>query len=153
MYAKATLAFSTLEFFTTHQWRFLSNNPIRLLEEMSNQDKKTFYFDVREIEWKSYFDVFIQGARRFVLKDDPSTLPLARRNLSRYSCKFIMNKNKRLLFLIVAYWLICRLYVARMFLRLLFFFGLFTVLWRSFRPFLLPVTAAFFLTEFLSDKS
>jgi fatty acyl-CoA reductase len=93
MYAKATLAFSTLEFFTTHQWRFLSNNPIRLLEEMSNQDKKTFYFDVREIEWKSYFDVFIQGARRFVLKDDPSTLPLARRNLGRYSCKFIRTSD------------------------------------------------------------
>lgn len=84
MYAKATIAFSSLEFFTTHQWKFISNNPIRLMEEMSTQDKKTFYFDVREIEWKSYFDVFIQGARRFVLKEDPSTLPLARRNLNRY---------------------------------------------------------------------
>lgn len=129
MYAKATIAFSSLEFFTTHQWKFISNNPIRLMEEMSTQDKKTFYFDVREIEWKSYFDVFIQGARRFVLKEDPSTLPLARRNLNR-------------------------LYMAKMFLRLLFFFGLFTVLWRSFRPFLLPVicleTAVFLLTEFLS---
>lgn len=84
MYAKATLAFSSLEFFTTHQWRFISNNPIRLLEEMSKQDKKTFYFDVREIDWKSYFETYIQGARRYVLKDDHSTLPLARRNLNRY---------------------------------------------------------------------
>lgn len=84
LYAKANKAFSCLEFFTTHQWRFISNNPIRLLNEMSAEDRKTFYIDVREIEWKSYFETFILGARRFVLKDDPSTLPLARSNLQRY---------------------------------------------------------------------
>ncbi|XP_057371715.1 putative fatty acyl-CoA reductase CG5065 [Daphnia carinata] len=129
MYAKAALAFSSLEFFTTHQWRFLSNNPIRLLEELSNQDKKTFYFDVREIDWKSYFETYVLGTRRFVLKDDPSTLPLAKRNLNR-------------------------LYTIRMVLRLLFFFSVFTVLLRTFKPFLLPAiclqTAIFLLAEFLS---
>lgn len=83
MYAKAAVAFSSLQFFTTHQWRFISNNPIHLLEQMSNQDKQTFYFDVRDIKWKSYFETYIQGTRRFVLKEDPSTLPEARRNVNR----------------------------------------------------------------------
>lgn len=44
--------------------------------------------------------------------------------------------------------------MARMFLRLLFFFSVFTVLLRTFKPFLLPAiclqTAIFLLAEFLS---
>jgi fatty acyl-CoA reductase len=54
------------------------------MEEMSEQDRKIFYFDVREIEWKKYFDVYVLGTRRFILKDDTSTLSIARRNLGRY---------------------------------------------------------------------
>lgn len=55
------------------------------MEEMSDQDRKIFYFDVREIEWKKYFDVYVLGTRRFILKDDISTLSIARRNLGRYT--------------------------------------------------------------------
>lgn len=51
---------------------------------MSADDREIFYFDVRDIEWKSYFETFVLGARRFILKDDLSTLPLARSNLQRY---------------------------------------------------------------------
>ncbi|EFX70381.1 hypothetical protein DAPPUDRAFT_61438 [Daphnia pulex] len=83
LYAKASQAFFPFEFFTTHQWRFLSSNYIPLMEEMSDQDRKIFYFDVRQIEWKKYFDVYVLGTRRFILKDDISTLSIARRNLGR----------------------------------------------------------------------
>jgi fatty acyl-CoA reductase len=83
MYERADRAFAALQFFTTHQWRFISNNPILLMEKMSAHDRDTFYFDVRDINWERYFETYILGARRFILKDDPSTLSVARSNLNR----------------------------------------------------------------------
>jgi len=83
LYDKAHRAISCLDFFTTHQWRFVSDNPIRLLEHLSDSDRRTFDFDVRNINWNTYIETYILGARRFILKDDLSTLPQARKNLSR----------------------------------------------------------------------
>lgn len=77
-------AFACLEYFTLRQWRFISNNPFHLMEKMSFEDRQIFYFDVRDIDWQHYFDVYIQGTRRFILKDDISSLPEARKNLNRY---------------------------------------------------------------------
>ncbi|XP_046651738.1 putative fatty acyl-CoA reductase CG5065 isoform X2 [Daphnia pulicaria] len=83
LYMKADKAISSLEFFTTHQWRFISDNPIHLLEEMTTKDREMFYFDVRNINWQSYLENYILGIRQFTLKDDPTTLPAARTNLKR----------------------------------------------------------------------
>jgi len=83
LYAKAHRAMSCLDFFTTHEWRFISENSIHLLEKMSPEDRRVFYFDVRTIDWASYLETYALGTRRFILKDDPSTLPAARRHLRR----------------------------------------------------------------------
>ena len=53
---------------------------------MSEEDRRIFYFDVRDIDWKEYFFTYVLGARRFILKDDPSTLPIAKDNLNRFVC-------------------------------------------------------------------
>jgi fatty acyl-CoA reductase len=84
LYEKINKAFAPLEFFTTHQWRFISNNPIHLMEEMTTEDQEMFYFDVRKINWQNYFENYILGIRQIVFKEDLSTLPLAIRNLKRY---------------------------------------------------------------------
>lgn len=83
LYDRAHRAIACLDFFTTHQWRFISKNPIQLLDHLSDSDRRTFDFDVRKIDWNSYIETYILGARRFILKDDPSTLPQARKNLTR----------------------------------------------------------------------
>ena len=67
----------------------MSNNPIKLIEEMSVEDRRVFNFDVREINWESYVTNYILGARRFLLKDNIQTLQIARRNLSRYCTFFV----------------------------------------------------------------
>jgi fatty acyl-CoA reductase len=84
LYEKINKAFAPLEFFTTHQWRFISNNPIHLMEEMTTEDQEMFYFDVRKINWQNYFENYILGIRQIVFKEDFNTLPLARSNLKRY---------------------------------------------------------------------
>lgn len=83
LYRKAHRALAVSEFFTTNQWRFLSSNPIRLLDEMSPQDRKIFCFDVRQIDWKNYFESYIIGVRRFILKENPKSIPIARVKLTR----------------------------------------------------------------------
>ena len=83
LYDRAHHAISCLDFFMTHQWRFVSENPIRLLDFLSESDRRTFYFDVRQIDWNSYITTYVNGARRYILKDDPSTIPAARRNLTK----------------------------------------------------------------------
>lgn len=65
------------------QWNFVSRNPLKLQEKMSAEDRRVFFFDVREINWKDYAETYVRGARRFLLRDDPNTLPAARRNLRR----------------------------------------------------------------------
>ena len=84
LYEKINKAFAPLEFFTTHQWQFISNNPIHLMEEMTTEDQEMFYFDVRKINWQNYFENYILGIRQIVFKEDLSTLPLAKRNFKRY---------------------------------------------------------------------
>ena len=84
LYDRVHKIFKGYEYFTTHQWRFISENFIHLLDQMSEKDRQVFYFDVRQINWKSYMVDNVLGTRKFILKDDPSTLPAARKNLNRY---------------------------------------------------------------------
>jgi len=72
-----------LEFFTTHEWNFKNTNVQRLFTELDPNDQKTFYFDVSQLEWRSYIESYIWGTRRFVLKDDPSTVASAKIQLKR----------------------------------------------------------------------
>lgn len=76
-------AVSCLEFFTTHEWKFKNTNVQKLFSELDPNDQKTFYFDVSRLEWRSYIESYILGTRRFVLKDDPNTIPSAKKQLKR----------------------------------------------------------------------
>ena len=76
-------AVGALGWFTTHQWHFKCDNVVKLHEQLAGSDCKTFAFDVRELEWQSYWDDYVLGMRRFILKEDNSTLPAARKSLQR----------------------------------------------------------------------
>jgi len=82
-YDKAHKAIDTLSFYLLNSWCFVSVNTIRLSDQLSAIDRSTFYFDVREINWPQYITDYVLGIRRFILKDDYSTLPVAKRNLKR----------------------------------------------------------------------
>lgn len=80
---KLQRAVSCLEFFTTHEWQFTNDNVIQLLTHLHPLDRKTFNFDVTELEWKPYLEQYILGTRKFILKEDPSTFPAARSHLRK----------------------------------------------------------------------
>jgi len=83
LYDKAHRAMECLDLYMTRQWNFVSRNPIQLLGRMSEEDRRIFYFDVREIHWRSYIETYILGTRQFLLKDELTTLPTARKQLQR----------------------------------------------------------------------
>lgn len=83
LYNKIHRALTCLDFYVVREWKFVSNNPIQLLDEMSLEDRRLFNFDVRDINWESYVTNYILGCRRFLLKDNIQTLPIAKRNLNR----------------------------------------------------------------------
>lgn len=50
---------------------------------MSAEDKEIFFFDIKELNWAEYAQVYAIGVRVFMMKDDIQTLPAARRKLKR----------------------------------------------------------------------
>jgi len=81
---KLSRAVACLEFFTTHEWRFSNTNVVRLAGQLSAVDRQLFNFDIRTLQWPKYMEMYVLGTRRFILKEDPSTFPAARRHLRKY---------------------------------------------------------------------
>ena len=67
------------------QWSH--NNYYRLLSLMTEEEKATFNFDLKTIEWDKYIDHFCMGTKKYMLKEDVANLPAARRQIIRYVCK------------------------------------------------------------------
>ncbi|KAI9564151.1 hypothetical protein GHT06_007889 [Daphnia sinensis] len=83
LYKKAFRALSAFDFFFSKQWKFISKNSDGIWSMLSARDRQIFYFNVREINWRAYFETYILGTRRFILKDDISTLPEAKKNVTK----------------------------------------------------------------------
>lgn len=91
IYDKLHRATNALEWFTTHDWNFKSNNVIEMSERLQGIDQKTFQFDVRNLQWTDYWHDYVLGIRKFILKEEDETIQSARNKLNRvyYTHKFI----------------------------------------------------------------
>ncbi|KAL4711226.1 hypothetical protein ACJJTC_019067 [Scirpophaga incertulas] len=68
-----------LQYYTTKEWHFKNENYLELRKKILNKDNETFYTDLSSINWNEYIRDYIKGAREYCVKEDPSTLPQARR--------------------------------------------------------------------------
>ncbi|CAN7999089.1 unnamed protein product [Ixodes hexagonus] len=82
VYKRIHRAMGMLEFFVTHEWTFAVDNLRLLMAELEGSDRQTFDFDIRTIDWVPYLEQYILGVRKYVLKEDPSTIPAARKKLA-----------------------------------------------------------------------
>lgn len=91
LYEKLHRATAALEWFTTRDWSFKSNNVVEMSQQLQGVDQKIFHFDVRDLQWEPYWRDYILGIRKFILKEDEESLPLARSKLKRvyYTQKFV----------------------------------------------------------------
>ncbi|ESP04680.1 hypothetical protein LOTGIDRAFT_170518 [Lottia gigantea] len=82
-YNKLHRSMEILSFFTTHSWEWTSGNHDLLRHVLSDADKKTFYFDPRQIHWPTYLEKFCFGAKHYVLNEDMNALPAARAHIKK----------------------------------------------------------------------
>lgn len=89
------------DYFCSNQWFFVTDNVKKLRDLQSTSDKVTFNCDVRRIDWSEYAKIGWRGCRRFILKEDDSTIGYARIRY-RFICLFYY-LVKAILFLVITY--------------------------------------------------
>jgi fatty acyl-CoA reductase len=79
------MAADTGEYFSMHEWIFGVNNIHRMIRaaQETQLDANEFNCDINDLDWNAYIEKYILGIRQFVLKDDMSSLPKARRKLQK----------------------------------------------------------------------
>lgn len=100
LYQKLHRAIQSLNYFTTHEWKFHCNNQFMLMERMSEKDKKAFNFDIKHLDWSSYWRDYVLGARQFILKEEASSLPVARKKLRK---AYLFSQLINLMFIVIAW--------------------------------------------------
>ncbi|XP_014212139.1 putative fatty acyl-CoA reductase CG5065 [Copidosoma floridanum] len=89
--ARVTYGLNLVNYYTTKQWIFKNERLKELRESLSPSDKETFFMDIREVSWNDFLLKYILAARKYCLKDDPSTLPQARRVFAYlYFCDLVV---------------------------------------------------------------
>lgn len=68
-----------LQFFTTREWIFKSEQFVALYDEMSATDRKLLPVDFTAVPIDEYLRTSVLGTRQYCVKEDLSTLPRCRR--------------------------------------------------------------------------
>lgn len=68
---KATEA---LEFFSTRQWKWDTDNMQELEKNLDPEDRDNFGMDIKDLNWDSFMVWYAFGARHYVMKCDPTTV-------------------------------------------------------------------------------
>ncbi|XP_061466460.1 fatty acyl-CoA reductase 1 isoform X2 [Rhineura floridana] len=99
-------AMMLLEYFTSNSWDWNTDNVNMLMSQLSPEDKKAFNFDVRQLHWAEYMENYCMGTKKYVLNEEMSGLPAARKHLNKL-------RNIRYGFNTVLVILIWRIFIAR----------------------------------------
>lgn len=75
IYQKIDKFSTVLTYFATRKWDFTNQNVQNLFQKMSPEDKTTFNFDMKKLDWDHFFYNYIRGLRVYLLKDEMTTLP------------------------------------------------------------------------------
>lgn len=71
------LGFDTLQPFTSRQWHFIEENYRQIYQQLSPREQEQFRSDIGDIDWEAYIDDAALGTRRYLLKEDDSTIDKA----------------------------------------------------------------------------
>lgn len=93
IYAKIFKAVDSLEYFTTREWDFQTKAMIQIWDRMSEEDKKMFNFDIRQLNWNHYLEMYMLGVKKYIFKEDMSNLPEARKQFNRWVFSFVRTRK------------------------------------------------------------
>lgn len=72
-----------LTYYATRPWHFQNKKLYAVLDSLDDNDKNIFYTNNEKIDRDSFMLNYILGTRTYCVKEDPSTLPKARKLLKR----------------------------------------------------------------------
>ena len=114
--AKKSLAFrsekidhfgQTIVYFLTNHWDFRPENRHMLIDEfMSDEDKRLFPIDMRQLNWDEFCRVYALGIRKFLLKEPNDSLGRARSRLGIISAANSTIKTAVIVLLVFSLYLI-----------------------------------------------
>ncbi|XP_044013795.1 uncharacterized protein LOC122856167 [Aphidius gifuensis] len=70
-------------YFGTHMWKFSNTNTQLLWRNLSQEDKDIFYFSMNDFNWRDFVEKSVNGLRLYTFKDDPSTIPMAKKRMAK----------------------------------------------------------------------
>lgn len=96
------LAADTGTYFAMHEWNFDTRNLRRIMRASreTQVDSHEFNCDMSSMDWDKYMEKYMLGIRTYVLKDDISSLPQARKKLQRI---FWTKRVFQIIFIFVIY--------------------------------------------------
>ncbi|XP_043944137.1 fatty acyl-CoA reductase 2 isoform X2 [Protopterus annectens] len=95
-----------LEYFTSQSWEWSTENMNYLMGQLNAEDRKSFNFDARQLNWPEYIENYCIGTKKYVLNEDMSGLPAARQHLKKLrNIRYAFNTT-----LLVIIW---RIFIAR----------------------------------------
>ncbi|KAJ4924487.1 hypothetical protein JOQ06_003443 [Pogonophryne albipinna] len=99
-------AIGLLEYFSSQDWEWNSENMSMLMSQLTPEDRRTFNFDVRQLNWPEYIENYCIGTKKYVLNEDMSDIPAARQHLRKL-------RNIRYTFNTLLVVFIWRVFIAR----------------------------------------
>uniref|UniRef100_A0A8B9BDX5 Fatty acyl-CoA reductase n=1 Tax=Anser brachyrhynchus TaxID=132585 RepID=A0A8B9BDX5_9AVES len=97
-------AMMLLEYFTSNSWVWNTENMTMLMNHFYFMP--AFNFDVRQLHWAEYMENYCMGTKKYVLNEEMSGLPAARKHLNKL-------RNIRYGFNTILVILIWRIFIAR----------------------------------------
>ncbi|XP_050526786.1 putative fatty acyl-CoA reductase CG5065 [Daktulosphaira vitifoliae] len=73
--------YEVFEYYINNQWHFSSKEMRSIREKLNPREKYEYKLDTEGLDLKSYFKDCIMGARVYILKEMPETLPKARKHI------------------------------------------------------------------------
>lgn len=83
IYKKIDKFANVISYFSIRRWFFRNNNIQDMWTALSPIDQKLFPFDIKLVDWEAHSHMNIFGVRTFIIKEDPDTLPAARKKWQR----------------------------------------------------------------------
>jgi fatty acyl-CoA reductase len=67
--------------FVLNEFNFEERNAKQLWNSLDIVDQEMFPFNMATLDWNSYIESYVQGCRRFLLKEDPETIAKSRKKI------------------------------------------------------------------------
>ncbi|XP_059482551.1 putative fatty acyl-CoA reductase CG5065 [Neocloeon triangulifer] len=92
-----------LQYYTTKEWNFTNRRIVEICDKLEPSERECFTTDVKRVQWDTYVRDMLLGTRRFILKDDISSLPKAKRHMNRL---YWLDRAFRIFVYFMIFWMI-----------------------------------------------